>query len=225
MSRTVGRARRERNKRAPELLDAAVKVFWDKGYSAASVQDIADELGLLKGSVYHYVSSKEDLLMQVLDAAHAQTTHLMARVSELDVPPARRLHEHFRRHVLWYLERIEHVTVFFREWRFVTGENLVLVTERRRDYDRFLRGLLEDCRAAGDLAEDQDVKYVSFFLLGALNTAPSWYRRDGEDSAETIAARSADLCVATVLGTRALGPAGARPARTRPTELQRGSSS
>lgn len=202
----MNRVRRERNKRQPELLDAAIKVFWEKGYSAAAVQDIADELGLLKGSVYHYVSSKEDLLMQVLDAAHSQTAELIARVKELDATPRERLHEHFRLHVLWYLGRIEHVTVFFREWRFVTGERLELVVERRRGYDRFLRGLLEDCRAAGDLAADQDVKYVSFFLLGALNTAPSWYRRDGADSPETIATRFADLCVATVLGTRSLAP-------------------
>jgi len=94
--------------------------------------------------------------------------------------------------------------VFFREWRFLTGERLQLVTDRRRSYDRFLRTLLVQGQEAGDLATGVDVKYVSFFLLGALNTAPSWYRRDGRDFADTIARNFADLCVSTVLGTRAV---------------------
>jgi AcrR family transcriptional regulator len=192
---------RERDKRFPELLNAAVMVFWEKGYSAASVQDIADALGLLKGSVYHYVSSKEELLNQVLEAAHAHSAELMRQVSAMDAPPLAKVHEHFRLHALWYLNQPEHVTVFFREWRFLTGERLQLVTERRRGYDRYLRSLLVQCQEAGDLAAGVDVKYLSFFLLGALNTVPSWYRRDGEDPAETIARSFADLCTGTVIGS------------------------
>ncbi|MDX6361124.1 MAG: hypothetical protein QOC85_127, partial [Streptomyces sp.] len=92
--------------------------------------------------------------------------------------------------------------VFFREWRFLSGARLGAVVEQRRDYDRFLRALLAECRAHGDLAPDADLRYASFFLLGALNTAPSWYRRGGPDTADDVAIRFADLCVATVLGTR-----------------------
>jgi TetR/AcrR family transcriptional regulator, cholesterol catabolism regulator len=205
-------ARRERDKRLPEVLDAAVRVFWEKGYSAATVQDIADALGILKGSLYHYVSGKEDLLAQVLEAAHADSMRLTELVAAMDAPPLRKLHEHFRLHMLWYLHRPEHVTVFFRDWRFLTGERLHLVTERRRGYDRFLRELLAQCQRAGDLADDVDLKYVSFFLLGAMNAAPSWYRRDGRDSAETLALSFADLCVSTVLGTRSLQQSARRPA-------------
>lgn len=206
VTRTERPAGRERDKRLPELRDAAVRVFWEKGYSAATVQDVADALGILKGSLYHYVSSKEDVLAQVLDAAHAHSTQLSERVAASDRAPLDKLHELFRLHVEWYLEQPEHVTVFFRDWRFLTGERLQVVTERRRGYDRFLRDLLEQCRAAGDVAEDVDLKYVSFFLLGALNASPNWYRRDGRDSAQEVASTFADLCVATVLGTRVHRP-------------------
>ena len=198
----AGRGTRERDKRLPELLDAAVKVFWEKGYSAATVQDIADALGILKGSLYHYVSGKEDVLVQVLEAAHVHSTRLTEAVAAMDAPPLTKLHEHFRQHVLWYLDQPEHVTVFFRDWRFLSGPRLELVIERRRGYDRFLRGLLEQCQEAGDLSPDVDLKYVSFFLLGALNAAPAWYRRGGPDAPETVASTFADLCVSTVLGSR-----------------------
>lgn len=210
MTKPVRTVRRERDKRLPELLDASVKVFHDKGYSAATVQDIADALGILKGSLYHYVSSKEDVLAQVLEAAHLHSTRLTERVAAMDTAPLQKLHEHFRLHVLWYLEQPEHVTVFFRDWRFLSGDRLTVVTERRRGYDRFLRELLHGCQVAGDLSPDVDLKYMSFFLLGALNAAPSWYRRDGADSPETVAASFADLCVSAVLGTRLGLPASHR---------------
>lgn len=219
MTKAGRTVRRERDKRLPEVLDAAIKTFWEKGYSAATIQDIADALGILKGSVYHYVTSKEELLAQVLEAAHLHSTELMERVSAMDAPPLAKLHEHFRLHSLWYMAQPELVTVFFREWRFVTGERLELVTERRRGYDRFLRNLLAQCQEGGELAVEVDVKYVSFFLLGALNASPTWYRRDGRDSADTIARGFADLCVSTVLGTRAVafeaGPHQPQSARVR----------
>jgi AcrR family transcriptional regulator len=195
---------RERDKRLPELIEAATRVFFEKGYRHAPVQEMADQLGILKGSIYHYVSSKEDLLALVLEAAHEHSMGLVAQVTAMDAPPLERLHEHFRLHTLWYLHDPEHVTVFFRDWQYLTGERLESIVEHRRGYDRFLRGLLRECRAAGQLDDHIDEKYISFFLLGALNSAPTWYRRDGRESAETIARTFADLCVSTVLGISAL---------------------
>lgn len=75
------------------------------------MQDIADALGLLKGDVYHYVSDREDLLAQVLEAAHRDSTRLTEQVAAMDAPPLTKLHEHFGLLVLWYLDRPEHVTV------------------------------------------------------------------------------------------------------------------
>ncbi len=210
--------RRERDKRLPELIEAATRVFFVKGYRDAAVQEMADQLGILKGSVYHYVSSKEDLLALVLEAAHEHSMQLVGQVSAMDAPPIERLHEHFRLHVLWYLRNPEHVTVFFRDWRYLTGERLDLVVQHRRGYDRFLRGLLAECRAAGQMSDQIDEKYVSFFLLGALNSAPTWYRRGGRDSAESIARTFADLCVSTVRGMQDLpmsDVAKPRPVRAR----------
>src|SRR5690242_13433489 len=50
--------RRKTKKRDREVLDTAARVFYERGYSDASVQDVADELGILKGSLYHYIKTK-----------------------------------------------------------------------------------------------------------------------------------------------------------------------
>ena len=89
-------ARNGPKKRDREVLDAAARVFYERGYSDASVQDVADELGILKGSLYHYISSKEDLLFRLLDGTHAEVSRILDEVSALDLPPLERLHEYVR---------------------------------------------------------------------------------------------------------------------------------
>ena len=69
MTPTKGQATdgRQRRNRSQDVLEAAVRVFHKKGYASSSIQDIADEVGVLKGSLYHYIDSKEDLLISIFD--------------------------------------------------------------------------------------------------------------------------------------------------------------
>lgn len=191
---------RQRRNREAELNAAAIRVFCQKGYAAASIRDVANEVGVLKGSLYHYISSKEDLLTRIFDDAHEQAVRIMDDVSELDVDPLTRLREYFERHVTWYLEHVEHATVFFREWRFLTGERRRIVKARRDGYEQFIAGLIKDGQAAGSIAADLDVKYALYYVLGAVNAVPEWYRRTGRDRPARIAAIYADLTVAALTG-------------------------
>jgi AcrR family transcriptional regulator len=199
--------------RDAEVLQAAVKVFCEKGYSAASVQDVADEVGVLKGSLYHYMDSKEDLLMRVFDEAHAAAIESMAIVMGLDVTPLERLRLYFERHVRWYLDNVESALVFFHEWRFLTDERLLEVRARRHAYEAFVGDLIADCRAAGEVRGDADPKHVLFFLLGGVNAVPDWYQPRGGDSAALIASRYGDMVVGVLTGTGARADAPGPPGR------------
>ena len=182
--------------RRRQLCDAAVTVFARKGYAAATVQEIADVAGIRKASVYKHVAGKEDLLFDVLEIAHAQTIALMQSVDALDLSPLERLHEYLRRHVLWYLGNVQLLHVFFREWRALTSpERRAITLERRRAYDRFIRRLIIDCQAAGQAAPGVDVKYASFYMLGAVNATPEWFPRGSGGDAEAVARDCADLAV------------------------------
>lgn len=191
----------KRRNREAEVLQAAIKVFWEKGYSAASIQDVANEVGVLKGSLYHYIESKEALLMRVMDAAHAQSMALIDEIAALEAPPLLRLHTYFRRHVKWYLDSVEHASVFFHDWRFLTGERLEIVKARRDSYERFIRDLIEDAQRSGDVDPGMPSKYALLYVLGAVNAVPDWYRRSGRDSADKIAGLYADLTIGTLTGS------------------------
>lgn len=192
----------KRRNRKRDVIDAATDVFFRKGYSAASVQDVADAVGVLKGSLYYYIASKEDLLFWILEDVHESSALIREEVMALDAEPLDRLRIYIERHVAWYLENLEEVTVFFRDWRYLAGERLETVAERRRGYDRVLRELVVAAQDNGDADPRIDAKYASFFLLAAVNHVPDWYRRDAGDAPEEIAGAIADLAVGTLVGTR-----------------------
>jgi len=192
----------KRRNRKMDVIDAAIDVFWQKGYAAASVQDVADSVGVLKGSLYYYIESKEDLLFRILEDVHEQSRKILDEVVALDTSPIERLRTYMERHVEWYLENVEEVTVYFRDWRYLTGERLRVAIERRRGYDRVIRDLIMEAQDSGDVDRDVDPKYASFFLLAAVNHVPDWYRRDAGDAPADIARSYADLVVGTLVGTK-----------------------
>lgn len=177
----------DRRNRETEVVEAAIQVFYDKGYSASTIQDVADVVGVLKGSLYHYISSKEDLLFRILQASHEQTRELMTEISELDVEPLERLRVYLERTYLWYLAHPERVSVYFNQQHHLTGENRGEMRMQMREYEHYLRELLAEAKGAGALRADLDLKLASFFLLGALNSLPNWYRAGGPHSPDHIA--------------------------------------
>jgi len=191
----------QRRNREAEVVEAAIDVFWRKGYSAATIQDVADHVGVLKGSLYHYISSKEDLLFTIFDESHRQAQEIAASVRAADGPAIEQLRTYFERYVRWYLDNVERVSLYLNEWRFLTGERYDTVVEQRRVNERFVRGLVEAAQAEGDVYPDVDAKYACFYILGAVNGIPTWYRRRGRQSPAQIARAYADMVVGTLRGT------------------------
>lgn len=189
---------RSRRNRERELIQVAIELFWEKGYSAASVQEVADRVGVLKGSLYYYIDSKEDLLFRIFQESHEQASEFVVHAEALDAPPLEKLRAYFERYVLWYLENVERVSLYFSELRHLTGERRETVLEQRNVYEKFVRGQIEAAKKDGSIKATTDVRYATFFVLGAVNAVPSWYRRNGRDSAEEIASVYTDLIVATL---------------------------
>ncbi len=190
-----------RQNRREDVLDAATQVFHDKGYAAASIQDVAERVGVLKGSLYHYIDSKEDLLSHVFENSDEQSLAIMVAVTEMEAPALEKLRRFVYEWALWHLSNLERASVYFREWRHLDGKRQGAVRAKRREYESFLIGLLEATVAEGKAGECLDPRYVCFFTLSALNGLPSWYRAEGPDSAEYIADAYAEMVVGMVRGT------------------------
>jgi AcrR family transcriptional regulator len=191
---------RQRRNRRQDVLEAAVRVFHQKGYASASIQDVADEVGVLKGSLYHYIDSKEDLLARIFEDSAGHFTAMLEEASGLDERPVERLRSFAYACSLWYLRNIERMAIYVTEWKHLTGKRRKEVVLIREDYERRLTNLIGEVVAAGEATPELDVNFATYFIFGALNGLPAWYRRRGPDPAERIAEAYAALIIATVVG-------------------------
>jgi AcrR family transcriptional regulator len=194
------RPSRQRLNREAQLLEAATEIFSRKGYAAASIQEIADEIGMLKGSLYHYIGSKEELLHVIFDQAHKEAEQLMDLVTSMDATPTEKLSYYVEHLVLLSLANIDRTSLYFRDWRHLTGDKLDALVRQRRQYESFARRLIMDVYAEAGSAPVVEPKYVSFFVLGGINWLADWYRPGGRDSASAVAKGFARLVLATVSG-------------------------
>jgi AcrR family transcriptional regulator len=199
-TKTRAEGSRQRRNRRDDVIEAAVRVFHQKGYASASIQDVAAEVGVLKGSLYHYIDSKEDLLARIFEDSAGHFTAMLEEASGLDERPVERLRSFGYACSLWYLQNIERMAIYVTEWKHLTGKRLKEVMRIREDYERRLTSLIGEVVEAGEATPELEVNFATYYIFGALNGLPAWYRRRGPDPAERIAAAYAELIVATVVG-------------------------
>jgi AcrR family transcriptional regulator len=171
--------RQERFNRDQNVIDAAISVMSERGYAATSVQEIADRVGVLKGSLYHYFSSKEELLFRVLSESHAQADRIAAGVSSLGLEPVDELMEFLRQLCLWFLTHVERANIYFTEPRQLTGDRLVETQQLGRKFVKHVHDLIAAARKRDQIESPLDTILLTDFVLGALNSVRDWPVRSG----------------------------------------------
>lgn len=189
---------RRAGNREHELIEAAIEVFYRQGFSAASMREIAVEVGMSKATIYHYVSTKEELLFRIFDDSHQNAVAMMSEVSALRTGPLERLREYLLRFVTYYVENIKRVGLYYRERRFVEGEYGRILSDQRREYDAFMMSLIDEAREDGEIPQSADSKLSTYFIISAINGISDWYRPEGALKPSDLAGRYADLALSAV---------------------------
>lgn len=179
-------------KRDAEVLAAAARVFHERGYAAASVQDVADELGILKGSVYHYIKTKEDLLFQLLQVTHDEIYEVLEEVSAMDdLQPLERLELYVRRQVEYNLDNVTRVTVYYNDVGRLSPERRKRIYARRREHEKWVVELIDEAKSAGQADPIMDSKVLSRCIFATIIWPYRWYNKRRHDR-QTVT----DVCVA-----------------------------
>jgi AcrR family transcriptional regulator len=165
-----GKAQQER------LIKVAARMFHERGYDATSLQDIAEELGLLKGSLYHYIASKDDLLWAVIFQQHQSSMALAQRCREMPGTPMERLQEFVRGYAASLRNERDSVSVYLREIGRLSKARRTVILDEREQYVTFVRELLDEGVAAGEFRQGMDTALVAQGVLGMLNSTYRWYR-------------------------------------------------
>lgn len=173
------------------LTDVALRVFAERGYDGASMDDVARAAGITKASIYHHVSGKEALLERGLGRA------LDALFAILDEPAANagRAAERLRHIVARVAETTLHLlpelTVLFRVRGTSRSEREAL--ERRRQFDRIVTDIIAQAQREGDVRADVDARLAARLIFGMSNSVVEWYRGGSALSGEAVAKAIAAL--------------------------------
>jgi TetR/AcrR family transcriptional regulator, cholesterol catabolism regulator len=195
-------------RRRQEILDAAAQIFFEKGYDATSTKDIADAAGLLKGSLYYYVETKEDFLFEIIKESHDGALATLERVRAFDGEPLHQLAHLVQEHLHYFVENLVKTTVYFREFRVLSKERQQIIAAEGDVYLEFVRSLLARGQSEGAIDAAIDVRLVSIGIVGMLNSAWLWFQPGGARSTDEIAAEFVRIIVGGVASDRAVEQAG-----------------
>lgn len=187
--------------RDAEVVKVAIKLFSEQGYASTSMQDIADAMGILKGSLYYYIDTKETLLRRVFDDSHRASSEIAERYREGEAPAVERFRGFVHDYATWTMRHQDQASLFAREWRHAKGEIRTVMLEQRKYYDMVLGELIEGARSEGSARADVDVRMASNFVMAAIASLPDWVKPRGQKSIPEIADEYADMAL-RVLGAK-----------------------
>jgi TetR/AcrR family transcriptional regulator, cholesterol catabolism regulator len=199
--RTTSKRQRKQKKpqhvgaRTQQIIDAAARVFREKGYDGATLRDIAKEAGLLPGSLYYHIRSKEELLRLIVEQPIRDLHVHLEEIVASEASPAQKLAQALAAQL--------HAFGMHYPYLFVHIHNVLRVDtmhpdmqKRAKRYEEFWQQILTQGVKIGEFPADLDVKVTAFAIIGMCNWMHRWYRRDGRLSIEEITQQFSRLVLA-----------------------------
>ncbi len=161
-----------------QILEAAAQIIRRKGFHAASMQDIAEAVNLQKASLYHHFSSKQQILLALLDQALDLLIERVSDVLTQDNPVDEKLCQAMRVYLGSLGEHADLAAVLLLEHRSLDSEYHERHIPRRDRFERLWRDLIQEGVESG-VFHDTDPSMTARALLGVMNWTITWYRSDG----------------------------------------------
>jgi len=177
----------DKSARYQKIIDTAVELFRKKGYRTASLDDLANELGITKAALYHYVESKEELLSVIFTQALQVIFEGTQQIAALDLPPDKKLRQIILNHITNIIIKNQSlVYVFFAEENQLPAKFSRMVRKKKREYDEILLGIIREGITAG-VFEKVNPKLQVYIIVGMCNWIYLWYKPGIPYSPEDIA--------------------------------------
>ncbi len=188
--------------RRREVLAAATAVFSERGYRAASMSDIAAKLGMGKASLYHYVSSKEEVLIDLYEDVLRENVIAARRIASSQASPREALAELIADRVAYTCRNRELLRVFFEEEAELPARQQSRLIAVRREYEQTLLEVVDRGEAAGEFSLGTTPQIFINTVLGAANWTYKWFQPKGSLSPEELGAEIATVLLAGLRGAQ-----------------------
>jgi AcrR family transcriptional regulator len=167
-------------RRDAEVLATAAEVFARRGYSTATIQDVADELGILKGSLYYYIDSKEDLLFRLLNGVHDDVDAIVAKVAEIEgLNPLERIGEFVREQTTFNLRNLLRISVYYNDLDQLGEDRRKETLKRTKGPEDFITKLVREGQGEGLIDDSRDARVLMYTVFAAIVWPYRWFKPRG----------------------------------------------
>lgn len=184
---------RDRDGKKERLVQAAVALFAEVGYAGASVQQIVERAQVSKGSLYHYFSSKDDVLYAIYEPLLKMQKERLEAIITLPLPIDAKLRRAAEDVIETSAEHIAELTVFFQSMHMLEEGRRTLVRRERRRYHEAFRSLVEAGQAEGVFRTSISADLAVHGFFGSVHHLYTWYKPDGSLESTEIAETLASL--------------------------------
>jgi AcrR family transcriptional regulator len=185
-------------RRAPEIIEAAARVFAERGFHGATTQDIADVLGIRQASLYYYFPSKEGALELVCLQGVAGFFEVAKAIAAGPGGAADKLARLIKAHLDPLTDRSDFVRVFLNERQHLPAESRRRIGKWSRGLERVFEDVLKEGVRRGELRSDLDTRLAVLGILGMVNAVANWHHTE-EVAVGRISAEFARLLIDGVL--------------------------
>ena len=181
----------------------AARVFYEKGYTGASMQEIAEAVGLTKAGLYHHIGSKDRLLFEIMNYGMDILNETVLDRVALIQDPREKLRQTIMGHIhLIVRGRDLETTVILHENRSLSGPLRHKIDARKREYIHFLENLIAEVQRKSEAVPLVSPTLAAFALLGMINWLYQWYRIEGPVAEGDLAQVFSDFFFRGLLGAQ-----------------------
>lgn len=173
------------NTRKDVIIAKAARLFREKGYSATSMRDLAEHVGVEAASLYNHIKSKAEILQEICFKTANQFMNHMSEVEASDKGSIAKLEAILRFHIKQIIEHYEEVYVMDREWKHLTDPYLSNMQSQRRSYRQRIAAIIEEGMRKGEI-KNIDAPTAVLIMLHAVSGIESWHRSVKRISAEML---------------------------------------
>ena len=183
----MAKIKRNRNGTRKDVIIAkAAKLFREKGFSATSMRDLAEHVGVEAASLYNHISSKAEILQEI---CFKTANNFMSHIEEVDATPNKtpieKIQASLRFPIKQMLDNYEEVYVSDREWKHLTDPYLSNMQTQRRAYRQRIALVIEDGIRKGEI-KPIDAPTAVLIMLHAVSGIESWHRSKKKISGEVL---------------------------------------
>ncbi|HXF89034.1 MAG TPA: TetR/AcrR family transcriptional regulator [Xanthobacteraceae bacterium] len=178
--------RRAKPRRTQEIIEAAARVFAERGFHGATTQDIADVLGIRQASLYYYFSSKEDALELVCARGAEGFLEAAAVIAAGSQSPTEKLRGLIHAHLAPLLDRPDFVRVFLNERRHLPTASRRRIAQTMRAYEKVIEEVIKAGMQSGEFRADLDPRLVAYGMLGMVKSVVGWFDKPPRVKLERI---------------------------------------